>query len=152
MPKAWRIVKKKHIGTAISGKGAADYGGRWNSYGVPIVYTSGSQSLAALEILVHLNPVVIFEYVAIQIEFDFNLVEQFPFEKLPEDWQTEPPSPATQYIGDVWVSQGRSAILAVPSAIISNEPNFLLNPAHRDFKKIRFGSPEPFAFDPRLLV
>lgn len=152
MPQAWRIVKKKHAATAFSGKGAADYGGRWNSRGVPIVYTSGSKSLAALEILVHLNPLVILEYVAIRVEFDYALVEQFPFEKLPEDWQAEPSPSVIQQIGDVWANQARSVVLAVPSAIISGEPNFLINPAHRDFKKIRLGKPEPFTFDPRLLT
>ena len=151
MPKAWRIVKEKHAATAFSGKGAADSGGRWNSRGVPVVYTSNTKSLAALETLVHLNPPVPFKYVAIRIQFDDALVEIVRAKALPPDWQTEPPPPSTKAMGDAWARAARSAVLALPSVIIPGELNYLLNPAHPDFKTISLGKPEPFAFDPRLL-
>lgn len=151
MPSAWRIVKERRAATAFSGKGAADYGGRWNSKGVAVVYASSSKSLAALENLVHLNPPVIFRYVAFPVTFDPGWVEVFPSKNLPAGWRLEPPSPATQQIGDRWVNTARSAVLAVPSVIIPGESNFLLNPAHPNFKKIVIGRPEPFAFDARLL-
>ena len=152
MPKAWRIVKEKHAATAFSGKGAADSGGRWNSRGVPVVYTSNTKSLAALETLVHLNPPVPFKYVAIRIQFDDALVEIVRAKALPPDWQTEPPPPSTKAMGDAWARAARSAVLALPSVIIPGELNYLLNPAHPDFKTISLGKPEPFAFDPRLLA
>ena len=152
MPKAWRIVKEKHAATAFSGKGAADSGGRWNSRGVPVVYTSNTISLAALETLVHLNPPVPFKYVAIRIQFDDALVEIVRAKALPPDWQTEPPPPSTKAMGDAWARAARSAVLALPSVIIPGELNYLLNPAHPDFKTISLGKPEPFAFDPRLLA
>ena len=152
MPEAWRIVKAKHAATAFSGKGAADNGGRWNSRGVAVVYASITKSLAVLESLVHLNPPVRFTFVAFRLQFDDALVEKFPLKKLPADWWVEPPPPSTQQIGDRWVREARSAVLALPSVIISGEPNYLLNPAHPDFKKISIGKPEPFAFDPRLLT
>jgi len=152
MPEAWRIVKAKHAATAFSGKGAADNGRRWNPRGVAVVYASLTTSLAVLESLVHLNPPVRFKFVAFRLQFDDTWVEKFPRKKLPADWQTEPPPPSTQQIGDAWVRAARSAVLALPSAIIPSEPNFLLNPAHPDFKKISMGKPEPFAFDPRLLT
>jgi RES domain-containing protein len=152
MPEAWRIVKAKHAATAFSGKGAADHGGRWNSRGVAVVYVSLTKSLAVLESLVHLNPPVRFKLVAFRLEFDDAWVEKFPLKKLPADWQVEPPPPSTQQIGDLWMREARSAILALPSAIIPNEPNFLLNPAHPDFKTISIHKPEPFAIDPRLLT
>jgi RES domain-containing protein len=152
MPEAWRIVKAKHAATAFSGKGAADSAGRWNSRGVPVVYTSCTQSLAVLENLVHLNPPVRFKDVAIRIKFHDAIVEIVPAKTLPADWQTEPPPPSTQAIGDAWVRAARSAVLALPSVIVSGEANYLLNPAHPDFKKISIGKPEPFAFDPRLLT
>ena len=152
MPEAWRIVKEKHAAAAFSGKGAADNGGRWNSRGVPVVYTSCTKALAALESLVHLNPPVHFKYVAVRIKFDDALVEIFPTKSLPADWQTEPPPPSTKAIGDAWVRLARSAVLALPSVIMSGEPNYLLNPAHPDFKRISIGKPELFAFDPRLLT
>jgi len=152
MPEGWRIVKAKHAATAFSGKGAADNGGRWNSRGVAVVYASLTKSLAVLESLVHLNPPVRFKSVAFRLQFDDALVEKFPLKKLPAHWQVEPPSPSTQQIGDLWVREARSAILALPSAIIPSEANLLLNPAHPAFKKISISKPELFAFDPRLLT
>jgi RES domain-containing protein len=152
MPEAWRIVKEKHAAAAFSGKGASEYGGRWNSRGVPVVYTSCTKALAALESLVHLNPSVHFKYVAVRIKFDDTLVEILPAKSLPADWQTEPPPPSTKAIGDAWVRRPRSAVLALPSVIISGELNYLLNPAHPDFKRISIGKPDPFTFDPRLLT
>ncbi len=152
MPEAWRIIKARHMGTAFSGRGAADYGGRWNSRGVAVVYTSQAKSLAVLESLVHLNPPVSFQYAAFRLEFPEACVERFPLAQLPADWRTEPPPPATQQIGDQWVRAARSAVLALPSVIIPSEANYLLNPAHPDFARIIIGPPEPFAFDPRLVA
>ena len=152
MPEAWRIVKAKHAATAFSGEGAAKTGGRWNSRGVPVVYASGTKSLAALEILVHLNPPVPFQYVAFRLQFDAALVENIPLNRLPADWRVEPPPPSTKAIGDAWVREVRSAVLALPSVIVPGELNYLLNPVHPAFKKISIGKPERFAFDPRLLT
>lgn len=149
MPQAWRIVKQRHAGTAFSGEGAAKTGGRWNSRGVPVVYASSTLSLAALESLVHLNPPVLFKYVAFPIEFDDALVASPG--RLPADWSLEPPGPASKAIGDAWVHGSKSAVLAVPTVIIPAETNYLLNPAHPNFKRISIGKPQPFAFDPRLL-
>ena len=152
MPDAWRIVKEKHTAVAFSGEGANKAGGRWNSRGVSVVYASSTRALAALESLVHLNPPVFFKYVSIQTKFDAALVEILPAKGLPADWRVQPPSPSTKAIGDAWARERRSAVLQVPSVIIPGEANFLLNPAHPDFKKITIGKPEPFAFDARLLA
>lgn len=151
MPEAWRIIKERRAATAFTGKGAAKLGGRWNSRGVSVVYTSATKSLATLESLVHLNPPVAFSYVAFPLKFTEALVECFPIKNLPADWRTEPPPPSTKAIGDTWVKAARSAVLALPS-VITGETNYLLNPAHPDFKKITIGKPEPFVFDPRLLI
>lgn len=152
MPEGWRIVKEKHVSIAFSGKGAAMAGGRWNSRGVPVVYTSSTKSLAAMESLVHLNPRVLFKYVAFQIQFDDALLEIIPAKNLPPDWRVEPAPPSSKAVGDGWVQEARSAVLALPSVIVSSEPNYLLNPAHPDFRQISIGKPEPFAFDPRLFT
>jgi len=152
MREAWRILKEKYAETAFSGEGAFETGGRWNSRGTPVVYTSGSQSLAVLETLVHLNPPVPFSYVAFRIRFDPARVEEIPRKDLPIDWRTEPPPSSTQAIGDTWVREGRSAVLALPSVIIPEELNYLLNPGHTDFKRLSIAKPEPFVFDPRLLT
>ena len=152
MPEAWRIVKAKHAATAFSGDGAAKTGGRWNSRGVPVVYASSTKSLAALETLVHLNPPVPFNYVAFRLQFDDTLIENIPLNRLPADWRVEPPPPSTKAIGDAWLREVRSAVLAMPSVIVPGELNYLLNPAHPAFKKISIGKPERFVFDPRLLA
>ena len=149
MPEAWRIVKAKHAATAFSGEGAAATGGRWNSRGVPVVYASSTLSLAVLESLVHLNPPIFFKYVAFPIEFDEALVTSPG--KLPKDWTIAPPGPASKSVGDAWVRAGKSAVLAVPTVLIPAETNYLLNPAHPDFRKISVGQALPFTFDPRML-
>ena len=107
MGEAWRIVKKKHASTAFTGEGAAKAGGRWNSRGVPVVYTSCTRSLATLENLMRLNPPLTFNYVAIPVEFDDALVEVFPVRNLPADWRAEPPPPSTKAVGDGWVKAAR---------------------------------------------
>lgn len=151
MTTVWRIVKERHAGTAFSGEGAAKTGGRWNSRGTRVVYASATQSLAALELLVHLNPPVVFRLVAFPIEFNEALVEECTVSSLPPEWQAHPPPAATQTIGDHWVRAARSAILSIPSVLVPDERNYLLNPAHRDFSSLRIGPPRPFALDPRLL-
>jgi RES domain-containing protein len=151
MMRAWRIVRQDHGSAAFDGEGAWRFGGRWNSRGTRTVYTSATLSLAALETLVHLNPPVAFKYVAIPIDFDEALVETVAAKHLPVDWNEEPPPPSTAEIGDRWVKESRSAVLELPSVIIPAEPNYLLNPAHSDFKRIRIGKPTPFSFDPRLI-
>ncbi len=151
MKRAWLIVREEHGSAAFDGEGAWRFGGRWNSRGIRMVYTSGTLSLAALETLVHLNPPVAFKYVAIPVDFDEALLETFATSDLPADWNEEPPPPSTAEIGDRWVKESRSAVLELPSVIIPAEPNYLLNSTHSDFKRIRIGKPTPFSFDPRLI-
>ena len=148
---AWRIDKARRAKTAFAGEGAALEGGRWNPAGLPMVYLSGSLAMAAMEKLVHL-PVpegLSARFVRFQVTFPPSLVEVL--RKLPDDWDAKPVPASTQRIGARWLQDQRSAVLAVPSAIIPAERNFLLNPLHPDFRKIRIGKPEGFSFDPRLL-
>lgn len=150
MPEAWRITREKYAAEAFSGEGAAKMGGRWNSRGIAVVYASASRSLAALETLVHVNPPMSLQYAIIRIEFIPELVEHITA-RLPADWRSSPAPVSTRKLGDAWAREGRSAILAVPSIIIPDETNYLLNPAHPDFRKIRIGKPAKFIFDARLL-
>ncbi len=152
MLETWRMVKEKHVSMAFSGEGAARTGGRWNSRGVAVVYTSATRSLAALETLVHMNPHVMFNYRIIRIEFDEGWVERLSLAALPSDWKMEPPPLSTRQLGDDWARSSRSAMLAVPSAIIPDETNYVLNPAHPDFKRVTISKPVPFNFDLRLLT
>lgn len=149
---AWRIIKKKHKASAFSGEGARRYGGRWNSKGVAVVYTSASPSLAALEMLVHLQAQEILRaYLLASISFDKSLVEDLPASKLPGNWRKDPAPAALQAIGDRWVAQASAAILRVPSVLIDSEWNYLLNPNHPDFANCECGKTKAFRFDSRLL-
>ncbi|MDQ6678395.1 MAG: RES family NAD+ phosphorylase [Acidobacteriota bacterium] len=148
--RAWRIVKRKYALDAFTGEGARLYGGRWNSPGRQVVYTSESQSLAALELLVHLEmPEVLFHYVVFEVTFEPSLAEDVGPD-LPERWDAEPVLRKVQAIGDEWIRSGGSAVLRVPSALIPSENNFLLNPLHWQFSKIRIGKETPFRIDRRL--
>lgn len=151
MIRAWRIVPELHGAGAFSGEGAGTYGGRWNSRGRLAVYTSGTLSLAALETLVHLNPPIALPYLVYPVEFDAKLVHRPDPASLPSGWRSSPVPAVIQRVGDQWLEKMISVVLAVPSAIIPQETNYILNPAHRDFRKIRIMKPDRFVFDSRLL-
>lgn len=151
MIRSWRIVKAKHAASAFDGEGARALGGRWNSPGKRVVYTSENAALAALEMLVHLGRMSILpSYVVIRCDFDEKLVTDIDRRKLPPNWRTFPAPPALPAIGDAWIASGKSAVLRVPSAIVPGENNYLLNPAHPKFGRIAFGAPEKFELDVRL--
>ncbi|PYS55522.1 MAG: hypothetical protein DMG13_03660 [Acidobacteria bacterium] len=151
MAAGWRIVPEGRAGDAFIGEGAKMYGGRWNSPGFAVVYGSQHKSLAALEHLVHLNPRTGNRFKAFSFHFPDSLMNSIAPRDLPKDWRQEPPPPSTQRFGDAWVRQARSAVLAVPSIIIPEELNYVLNPAHADFQKITIAKSQDFVFDPRLL-
>lgn len=152
MPAGWRIVLESEAPTAFSGKGSSRYGGRWNSRGVRVIYVSEHQSTAALEVFVHDKPFSPDEkFKAFHLEWPDSLTELFPIKELPPNWRVFPAPLEAKEIGDRWVQERRSAVLALPSAISPADTNFLLNPEHRDFKRIRIASPIDFDFDPRLL-
>jgi RES domain-containing protein len=149
---AWRIVKRKLAREAFSGEGARLYGGRWNSPGVSVVYTAQSQSLAVLELLVHLETSdLLYEYVVIEARFDTSLITRISKSDLPKDWRSSPPPPSARAIGDAWIAEEPSPVLELPSAIIPAERIFLLNPQHSAFPQIEIGEPTPFEFDLRLI-
>ncbi|SRR5712692_2865959 len=149
---AWRITKRKHARNAFSGEGAREFGGRWNNPGTVIVYTAQSQSLAVLEMLVHLeSPELLEKYVLLEVEIDGALVTDVERSQLPRNWRTDPPPAQVRAIGDEWVRAGSSAVLRVPSALVPGENNFLLNPNHPDFTRLRIGKPLSLHFDPRLV-
>lgn len=151
MLSGWRIVKARHLRGAFSGEGSRRFGGRWNSVGVPMVYTAGSMSLAALEMLVHLDADELLQaYWAVEASFDESLVTEIDRSRLPPGWRAGEPSASTREIGDAWVRSARSVVLRVPSVIIESEHNYLLNPRHPEFSRVRLAQPRRFAFDPRL--
>ena len=151
MVSAWRITKRKRARSAFTGEGARLYGGRWNSPGTAIIYTAESQSLAVLEILVHLDsPELLKKYALFRVGVDESYIVDIDAAILPRNWRTEPVPGKVQKIGDEWVTNATSAVLRVPSTLVPGEFNFLLNPRHADFPKLQFSGPIPFHLDPRL--
>jgi RES domain-containing protein len=149
---AWRIVRKRFAADAFTGEGARLYGGRWNLPGASMVYTASSRSLAILEILVHLRrtqPMA--DYVLIPVHFDAALITPVEEFGLPAEWDREPPPAATQSLGNQWLASGERPVLSVPSVVVAEERNYLLNPAHLLFGQIRMGLPTPCRMDRRLL-
>jgi RES domain-containing protein len=150
MVSAWRLTKTKLLTRAWDGEGAKKSGGRWNSVGIAVVYTSGTLSLALVEILVHLPSGILPAYSAVRVDFDESMVTAVDPVELPANWRDHPPPPETKAIGDRWVSEEGSLVLRVPSVVVPNEFNYVLNPAHPAFADISIGDPMPFPFDPRL--
>ena len=146
----WRICSRRH--QAFDGEGSRLYGGRWNHPGTSVIYTSGSLSLAALELFVHVDiDVVPADLVAIQAEVPDRLaIEIVKISELQKNWRRYPAPEALKDIGTRWAEKASTAILAVPSAVIPEERNYLLNPVHRDFKLVRIRKPVAFQFDPRM--
>ncbi len=149
---AWRITQAVHTGSAFTGVGAWLEGGRWNRKGVHMIYTAGSLALAALEIVVHLPETAILysHYVRIPVQFDSGQVTELALTSLPEDWNGHPPSESTQEIGTSWAIEKKSLVLKVPSSVIPEEYNFLINPLHPDASRLKIGNAEPFKFDFRI--
>ncbi len=148
---AWRICRRKY--QALDGEGARLHGGRWNSPGVPVVYASSSLSLAALEYLVHLDREdVPRDLVAMRLEIpDEGPVAALRASALPRDWRRYPAPPACAAAGDAWASRGEALVLRVPSAVVPEETNLLINPRHPRAGEVRVAGTRPFAFDPRLV-
>lgn len=149
---AWRIVKARHAANAFDGEGARIEGGRWNSPGRPVVSTSQSAALSALELLVHLGRgSILSSYVLIPCSFEEALVSRLDRARLAKNWRSYPAPPELQVIGDAWLRGGTSAVLEVPSAVMETDVNYLLNPLHPDFASIAISAPHRFEFDLRLL-
>lgn len=148
----WRIIPEHRAESAFDGEGARLFGGRWNSPGHRVVYTAESRALAALEILIHLTPQSMkrpLQLIGVEIRPDW--IEAIPPKKLPRDWRAPIPPTADKHLGDEWIRSARSPVLQVPSAVIPEECNYLLNPNHPALANLRVAPGVPFAFDPRLL-
>jgi RES domain-containing protein len=117
-----------------------------------MVYAAQSQALAVLEILVHLDSAdLLTKYVLIGVEIDESFVEDVEPSHLPRNWRADPAPLGLRTIGDHWALASTSAVLRVPSTLVPEENNLLLNPSHPDFCRLRMAHPISFRFDPRLL-
>jgi len=149
---AYRIARAEYAASAFTGEGADQFGGRWNSPGAPVVYMAGHASLAVLEMLAQLKMHDwLKEFVLFEASFDDDLLTVVPASRLSPDWRKVPGPQMLLEIGDDWIASRKSAVLKVPSAVVPSEWNYLLNPRHPQFAKIKIELEEPFKFDPRLI-
>jgi RES domain-containing protein len=145
----YSLSKQAYIND-LTGRGAELHGGRWNSKGTAVVYTSSSRALAVLEIAVHtpfgFMPADYF-MVTISLPDDLEISEP---KQLPPGWQSNPLIKATQIIGDDFKKANKYLALKVPSVTVAGDFNYLLNPQHPDFKSVEIITAERFEFDSRL--
>ena len=147
----WRICRARFANEAFSGHGARRFGGRWNSPGVPMVYSSSSLALAAIELFVHLEPnQQPNDLVAIAATLPTGEpAQRLEPTRLPPAWWTDDFEPL-RAIGDKWVREKSSLAIEVPSAALRMEWNVLLNPTHQAMAKLKVEAPQPFHFDARM--
>lgn len=146
----WRICSRRFL--AFDGQGARIHGGRWNFPGFPVVYTSASLSLAALELLVHVDPDSLpVGMVALSARIPEGIAIPAIEERgLPRNWNRYPAPDRLREMGTDWLRSRVSLALSVPSAVIPTERNYLLNRAHPDFHLLEISKPIVFLLDPRL--
>ncbi|MGI9286852.1 MAG: RES family NAD+ phosphorylase [Pseudomonadales bacterium] len=150
--RGYRIVKKKHQATCFSGEGTRLYGGRWNSRGKRCTYLAASESLAVLEVMVHVADYRLLKhYVLFELPLHAADIRYVPDDLLPRGWANDPAPPQTAALGDGWLDSGDSVALSVPSAVIPRERNYVLNVDHDDYERVIDGARLlAFTPDPRL--
>ena len=152
--RVWRLCQSAYTKKALTGEGGLHADGRWHLQGARVVYAAATLSLAALELLVRIDRTLAPpDLVAVEIEIPGSVeVERVPLSKLPAGWDAYPTSATTQLLGMRWIAAGRTAVLEVPSVVIPRESNYVLKPAHPQFRRIRTVATTPFSFDYRLLT
>jgi RES domain-containing protein len=143
----WRISRFAEL----DGQGGLKYPGRWHTVGQPIVYFADSLAAAMLETLVHLeiaDDEIPMGYLALQVSVP-NSVTVAELKVPGNDWQEQ--LAITQSMGDSWLKSNTAAIARVPSALLQDTMNFLVNPRHPDAARLKLKSKKPLRFDPRLL-
>jgi RES domain-containing protein len=148
--RVWRIAGVAHA--AFDGEGARRYGSRWTPKGLPAVFASATLSLATLERFVHTDPdLEPIDLVAIPVDIGAAIaVETVDVSDLPEDWRLYPAPSSLAIVGGRWLDAARTAVLSIPSVVIPHERNFILNPLHPQWSRLKAGPAEPFSFDPRM--
>lgn len=144
----YRITLEKYADSLV----ASGIPARWNTKDVKVIYTASSRALACLENVVHRSAFglqSLFRTLVIEVPDNLSIATVTKESLLP-DWHLFQNYPSTQAIGNEWIKKGETAILQVPSAIVVEEYNYLMNPLHKDFKKIKLVRSEPFEFDPRI--
>ena len=149
--RVYRIAKTGYI-RDLSGNGSRTYGGRWSPPGIPVVYTSQSRSLAALEFYVHTSPRFMPSDISIaEIDVPDSVhISSVAMPDLPAGWYHYPAPMALQEYGLRWFTLGEGLILRVPSVQVKHEYNFLINPVHPDMPGVKILNVDIFLYDERL--
>jgi RES domain-containing protein len=153
----WRIAQdtKDYEADDLTGKGAETTGGRWNDKGTPLLYTSSNRALACLETIVHLNAggLPLNRYlIEVLIPDEVWSATQIITEKMaPVGWDAEPESKTSSDYGNKWVKDNATLLLSVPSVIVPDEANILINPRHPDMAKVTARKVRKWLYDPRLI-
>jgi RES domain-containing protein len=148
----YRVVRQKYL-YDLSGNGSKLFGGRWNSPGIPALYTSASKSLAVLEALTNAPPAILqndFSILILEIAGKV-LIDEFQEKDLPKNWKTYPAPVNLAKLGDKWLVAKKRLLLKVPSVVISSEYNFVINPLHKDMKKVKIIASERLELDTRVI-
>ena len=151
MRKVYRISKCVHIDD-LKGTGAAAYAGRWHSKGTYILYTANSPSLALLESVVHMAAIPLLDYCMICLEIPSEKIVKVEIKDLPTNWYTNPAPGVLGAIGDNFIRKNEYLGLEIPSAIMAEETNILLNPNHPDFLKVKVNYRRTIPIDKRFFT
>ena len=152
MTRVYRILRRPYAKAPLDGEGAYRFGGRWSSPGIRLVYTAEHLSLAIVEYFVHLDPddppkdlVVVMADIPDDVA-RVSITER----QLPKNWRQVPAPAKLAEIGDEFVRRERRAVLTVPSVLAPTECNWLINPRHPAFARIRIHPAQPFRYDSRF--
>lgn len=146
----YRISKSRYI-KDLTGSGARLNGGRWNPKGINMIYTSSTKALATVEFLVHIPISIIPKNLSIAtIEISDNEIPG-ELKKLPNNWRQYPAPPKLQDMGREWISSNRSLLLRVPSAVVDDEFNILINPNHPNMRNVKIIKIQLYFFNERLV-
>jgi RES domain-containing protein len=148
--KVYRISRCRYIDD-LSGTGAAMYPGRWNNKGTYVLYTAATPSLALLESVVHMSNIPVTDYCMVTLEVPDENIAELQEKNLPENWRQHPPPDALKVIGDSFVRNNKALALKLPSAIMPEDFNVLLNPNHTTFKKVKVIDKRDVFVDERLI-
>jgi RES domain-containing protein len=148
----FRIAKTRHI-RDLSGTGAILHGGRWNRKNIPVIYSAENRALAAVEFLVHVPLSIVpnnLNIACLEIPDDI-FPEKISITQLPNNWRDYPAPPELADLGSEWALSRRSLLLRVPSVVVVDEFNILINPKHSDINRVTISNFESYIFDRRLL-
>lgn len=149
----YRLTASRYVDTAFSGEGTRRVGGRWTPVGYCAVHAAGSIALAVLETLVHVDASVMPAHRVIAVDVPEDVpVTTVPVADLPVNWRYTPPPSVLRDLGKAWLDAGDTALMQVPSVIVPEEPNYLVNPLHADFSRLVIHPPAPFEIDRRLFA